>query len=200
MTRCLSEYTLLLLYTGEGTKQQWSHLRTCPLCLVCYQRLRGDMDRMERILGGPPPARRLLGQPEPVSHPWLPALATLAATLLVLLWGSLHGRHSADTILVAKTQPQQEAPSRFLGRDIAPALLSIDEEEGDGGDDEEEGDDDEGVENPKPDSAVVAIVVPVVSSAYVQAALEGGWPCEWQGTFHTTGCELPPFPLGLREQ
>ena len=153
---------------------------------------------MERILRGAPPPWNLTLQPVPLFPHWLPALAALAVTLLLLLWGSFHGRHSADTVLVAKTQPQQEAPSQFLGRDIAPALLSVDEDEGDEEDDDK-ADDDE-AENPKPDSDVVAIVVPVSSSAYVQAALEGGWPCEWQAPFHTAECELPPFPLGLGEQ
>ena len=44
--------------------------------------------------------------------------------------------------------------------------------------------------------------MPVSASeaAYVQAALEGGWPCEWQAPFHAAGCELSALPLVLGQQ
>jgi hypothetical protein len=149
------------------------------------------MERIERMLTNAPPPRHLTLQPVPLFPRWLPAVAVLAATLLLLIWGSIYGRHLVHTVLVAKTQPQPEASSWSLGRDRAPAVLSGDEDEDD---------EDEGFENPQPESNVVEILVPVSSSAYVQAALEGGWPCEWQAPFHTAGCELPRFPLVLGEQ
>jgi hypothetical protein len=42
--------------------------------------------------------------------------------------------------------------------------------------------------------------IEVSNSVYLQAALEGGWPCEWQEPFLTPACEIHPFPFLLGGQ
>jgi hypothetical protein len=197
MRRCLSESTLFFVYTGEGTEQQRAHLSLCLSCRARYERLQHDMERIERLLRLAPPSWRASLQAGPRLPRWLPPLAALAAALLLVLWSSLHGRPSADPVLVAAVPPQQAAPAQFIDRELGPSLLSVDEDDDD---DDEDDEDDEGRVMPQPESDVVAIVMPVSSSAYVQAALEGGWPCEWQAPFHAAGCELSALPLVLGQQ
>lgn len=176
MTRCLRDYTLFMLYKGDGTEQQWTHLSTCLLCTVRYQQLVRDMEKIGEILEGNPPLRSAAPQSSLFRQYWVPVVAA-CATMLLLMWGSVHWGPSSRTTLTAKTQPQPENVSEFLQDSVAPALFSLTDI-----------------------NSEVATPVRVSSSAYVQAALEGGWPCERQEPFLTPGCEIHPFPLLIREQ
>jgi len=176
MTRCLRDYTLLLLYKGDGTDQQWSHLSTCLLCTARYRQLVHDLEKIGQILASNPPPRIAAPQSSLFRQYWFPAVAALAATLL-LVWGSVHWWSSLHPSRVAKTTAQPEQVSEFLQESVVPALFAMTDI------------------NSEPTT-----LVRVSSSAYVQAALEGGWPCERQEPFLTLGCEIHPFPLLLREQ
>lgn len=176
MTRCLHDYTLLMLYKGDGTDQQWSHLSTCLLCTVRYQHLVRDLEKIEEILEVAPPLRTVVSHQRSSYQRWFPAVAALAATL-VLTWGSVRWWQSSQALIVAKAQPQPDKVSEFLQESVAPALFSVADI-----------------------NSEATTPVRVSSSAYVQAALEGGWPCERQEPFLTPGCEIHPFPLLIRGQ
>lgn len=200
MTRCLHDYTLLMLYKGDGTDQQWSHLSTCLLCTVRYQHLVRDLEKIEEILEVAPPLRTVVSHQRSSYQRWFPAVVALAATL-VLTWGSVHWWQPSQTVVVAKAQPQPDKVSEFLQESVAPALFSPDALANDNGGDEGDDDgDDDGDDSSDVESNVMKIPLPVSSSTYVQAALEGGWPCEQQGPFANINCEIHPFPFFIREQ
>jgi hypothetical protein len=75
MSRCLSEYALLMLYTGEETEQEFGHLSTCQGCSRRYQDLVRDWQRIERIFHYVPP----------LNQRWL-AQALLLREIGFLVW------------------------------------------------------------------------------------------------------------------
>src|SRR5262249_15177929 len=165
---------LLLFSAGEGTSEQRAHLATCASCATRYRQFVHDLESIERVLRetSPPP-------PAPFSRRlalrarWLPAAAALAATIMLGLGGMWLRQPSQPT--VAREIPNEDVVS-FLEDQVSPALFAT------------------------ADRQVAAIPAPVSNVVYLQAALEGGWPCEWQEPFLPPTCEIHPFPLLLGGQ
>src|SRR5262245_20620044 len=79
MSRCLTEYVLLMLYTGEGTERDFAHLSVCQGCSRRYQDLARDWRRMKQIFhyaSLPRPTMVRLGLVTPWR--WLSGVAALA--------------------------------------------------------------------------------------------------------------------------
>lgn len=88
MNQCLKDRSLLLLYEGEGTSTQRSHLAECKDCATRYQRLGRDLDAIERVLREEPPSEIVRYRPQPFTLRWLPTAAAVAM-VLALVWGSV---------------------------------------------------------------------------------------------------------------
>jgi len=173
MNACLRERTLLLLSAGEGTNEQRTHVATCAACATRYRRFVHELEGIEQTLRetSPPPA--VSPRLLPMRWRWRPVAAAFAATL-ALVWGGLWLRQpsSPPVSMAART----EDLSLLLENELAPALFAMVDVRAD----------------PMP--------IQVSNSVYLQAALEGGWPCEWQEPFLTLACEIHPFPLLLGGQ
>jgi hypothetical protein len=71
-------------------------------------------------------------------------------------------------------QARHEEVLRFLENEVSPALFAtVDVHEGE-------------------------VPTPVSNLTYVEAAVAGEWPCEQQGLFLDTTCDVYPFPLFVR--
>ncbi len=171
MNTCLRKRTLLLLSAGEGTNEQRVHVATCASCAARYRRFVRELEVIEHML-------RETSPPPAVSRRfpswrWRPVMAALAATF-VLVWGGLWLRQPFR--LPVSDEAYTEDASSFLADDLSPALFVT------------------------VDVQTTPILAPVSNSVYLQAALDGGWPCEWQEPFLTPACEIHPFPFLLGGQ
>lgn len=162
MSRCLREEALWLLAEGRGTEKERAHLGECDACTRRYRRLADDLARLGRIIrDGPPPSLRV--------HPrrargirWVPA-ALVAAAVLAVVWGGLWLREPlrfAWSVFSAETLDEGEV--RFLKEEVFPAVFAT-----------------AGI-------SLGRLPPEAPDEAYLQAALDGGWPCERHG--RTTGC------------
>ncbi len=168
MKRCLREYTLVILYIGEGTQEERTHLASCEGCSQRYQHLAQDWQRLERSLRACPPQRVWVRPSLPLTQRGLPIAAALAAMLLVV-FASIRWWQPAAPV-VATTTPQEEVMS-FVETTVVPALFA-----------------DETFPRVFPPT-------PVSNETYVQAALDGEWPCEQDTSTSTFSCGVHVFPL-----
>ena len=173
MNQHLPDEALWSLHEGEGTGAERTHLENCVACRARYQQLEHDLKVLGRVLREAPP----LPAPQPrhaLRIRWVPAVAVMALTLL-LAWGQEWVR-----VLTLPVSPQEARKNQetvhFLTRDIPMALFSTGE--------------------PTPGK----LPAHATNLAYLQAALDGGWPgepCEPSGS---TNCEPDLFSLLLEEQ
>ncbi len=173
MNACLRERTLLLLSAGEGTNEQRTHVATCAACATRYRRFVHELEGIEQTLHetSPPPA--VSPRFLPIRSNWRP-VAVVFAAILMLVWGGLWLRHPSS--LPVSMAARTEDLSQLLENELAPALFAM------------------------VDVRVAPIPTQVSNSVYLQAALDGSWPCEWQEPFLTPVCEIHPFPLLLGGQ
>ncbi|HJY83744.1 MAG TPA: hypothetical protein VKK81_21990 [Candidatus Binatia bacterium] len=173
MNTCLCNRALLLLSAGEGTSEQHAHLATCASCAAQYRRFVHDLEAIEQMLRETSPSPTVARRFFPLRLRWRPVTVAFAATL-VLVWGGLWLRQPSWPPV--SDEARIEDVSRFLADEVSPALFAT------------------------VDVRTAPIPAPVSNSVYLQAALEGGWPCEWQEPFPTPICEIHPFPLLLGGQ
>lgn len=86
MIRCLRDGTLLLLYEGEGTSTQRSHLAECEACAIRYRHLGRDLEVIGRVLREESPSKTLSHCPPSLTFRLLPTAAVLIIALM-LVWG-----------------------------------------------------------------------------------------------------------------
>ena len=175
MSRCLRDQTLLLLYEGEGTSADRDHLEVCTDCTTRYQRLGQDLKLIGQVLREPPPLRQAQDRsPQALPyrfHPlrirWMPVAAALAVTL-TSVWGGMWERSPSPPVLPAEAGSE----AVFLSlEEMAAALFSTAE------------------------VSAELVPAPVSNLAYLQAALEGEWPCGEQEPFSHSGCNNDPVAL-----
>lgn len=174
MTTCLRDRDLILLAAGENSPQQAAHVAHCLVCAERYQRFAHNLMVIEQTLRdtSPPTARVLF--PVLFSRPWLPRIAALA-TVVVLIWSGLWLWSSQrQAALVA--QYNQEKVEQFWDEVLAPALFA------------------------EPDTRIFVAQSPPSNATYLQAALDGGWPCDWQANPGLPSCAAHPFPFAFDEQ
>lgn len=88
MIRCLRDRTLLLLYDGEGTSAQRTHLTECETCAARYRQLKRDLESINHTLRElPPPKTASIGF-HPVAFRWAPTAVALTLAL-AMIWGGV---------------------------------------------------------------------------------------------------------------
>lgn len=85
MTGCLTDRALHLLYDGEGSSAERTHLKECEVCATRYRQLGQDLEAITRILRAEPPPQRVRHGFRPVAVRWLPTAAALGLALM-LMW------------------------------------------------------------------------------------------------------------------
>lgn len=173
MNICLRDRTLLLLAAGEGTGEQHAHLKTCPPCAARYQGFVRDLEAIEQVLQKTAPSPAVFSLPPFLRARWIPAAAVLTATVL-LIWGGVWLQQPSQ--LLTANEAAREEVLRFLEDEVSPALFAT------------------------VDTHVVPVPNPVSNFTYLEAALEGEWPCEQQEPFLNPTCEGHPFPLLVKGQ
>jgi hypothetical protein len=173
MNACLRKRTLLLLSAGEGTNEQRTHVATCAACATRYRRFVHELEGIEQTLREPPPPLVASRRRLPGRLSWRPVAVAFAA-ILMLVWGGLWLRQ--PSLLPVSMAARTEDLSLLLENELSPVLFAMVDVRAD----------------PMP--------IEVSNSVYLQAALEGGWPCEWQEPSLTPACEIHPFPFLLGGQ
>lgn len=167
MSRCLSEYTLVMVHTGEGTEREVDHLSICQECARRYQDLVRDWQRIEQIfhqVSPPQPTMSRLGFV--TARNWLPRVAALATALVFVFTGTFWWRPVSS---VPRDSPSREEVIEFFERTVVPTLSA---------------------------DMLFSISVPptpVSDVTYIQAALDGEWPCEEDTLSFSSTCEIHIF-------
>ena len=173
MSRHLRDEVLWALSEGTGTSADRAHVDGCPACAVRYQQLARDLKVLGQVLRESPPRQAALQPRRALQIRWAPAVAVMTATLL-FLWGQEWLR--VLTLPVSPLEARKNAETvRFLIKEIPLALFSTAEL--------------------KPGK----LPAHATNLAYLQAALDGGWPSEPCEPSRTTDCEPDPFSLFLEE-
>ena len=174
MSRHLPDEQLWLLYEGSGTRLDRAHMEECSVCAARYRQLERDLKVIRHVLQEPPPLHTAVRPRRALQIRWMPAAAVLAATLL-LAWGQEWLR--VLTLPVSPIEARENAETvRFLTQELPLALFSTAEL------------------NPSKLPAYAT------NLAYLQAALDGGWPSEPCAPSRPTDCEPDPFFLLFEEQ
>jgi hypothetical protein len=176
MSRCLREETLWLLSEGEGTSAERTHLEGCADCARRYEQLTQDLKKLGRVIQKgsflSPTAR-----PRRVrSFRWGYATAAIVA-LLVVIWGGVWLREPAQFLwsaLSAETLDGEDL--QFLQEEVFPAMFST--------------------------TGIGLGTLPghATDGAYLEAAVNGGWPCAQQESSDLSGCDTDMFSFLLDGQ
>jgi len=173
MNRHLPDEVLWSLHEGGGTSAERTHVENCVACRTRFQRLEHDLKVLRQVLREAPP----LAAPQPRRAwqiRWVPAVAVMALTL-VLAWGQEWLR-----VLTLPVSPQEARKNQetvqFLTKEIPRALFSTN------------------------DLHPGKLPAHATSLAYLQAALDGGWPSEPCEPSDSTNCEPDIFSLLLEKQ
>ena len=171
MKRHLPDEVLWSMHEGEGTSAEETHLEDCAACRARYQQLAGDLKVLRQVLREAPPLPAPLQPRRVLQIRWAPAVAVMAATLL-LVWGQEWLRVLTLPVSPLEARKNEET-LRFLTKEIPLALFSLAEL------------------NPG------KLPAHATNLAYLQAALDGGWPSEPCEPSRTTNCEPDLFSLLL---
>ena len=115
MSRCLSERTLLRLFSGGGRASQRAHLETCDRCGARYREITLDLDAVADVLRRTAPPRR---SPATVRRYWVPASAVGVAAVALLVWVEIAMWHAAT-----RMAPPQEEVTAFI-TDVSATMFS----------------------------------------------------------------------------
>jgi hypothetical protein len=174
MNRHLPDEVLWSVHEGEGTSAEQAHLENCAACRARYEQLAHDLNVLRQVLREAPPPSMPLRSRRALQIRWAPAIAVMAATLL-LAWGQEWLRVLTLPVSPLEARKNEETV-RFLTKEIPLALFSTAE--------------------PNPGK----LPAHATNLAYLQAALDGGWPSEPCDPSRTTKCEPDLFSLLLEEQ
>ncbi|MGE0683840.1 MAG: hypothetical protein AB7P69_23430 [Candidatus Binatia bacterium] len=174
MKRCLPKRALLLCAAGEGTNEQLLHVAACNSCQERYLRFIRDLETIEHVLRTTTPPRTTVATNVLRPNPWL-SLAAAAAMLVILVWGAWRFQQPSESALVSNSVKQEDIV-QFLQDEVSPAVF------------------------PMTERREFVVPAPVSDERYLEAALNDGWPCEWQDAAFTPTCEFYPFSLTFVEQ
>ena len=174
MKRHLPDEVLWSIHEGEGTNAEQRHLEDCAVCGARYRQLTRDLKVLRQVLRESPP---LLTPPQPrraLQIRWVPAVAVMAATLL-LVWGQEWLRVLTLPVPPLEARKNEETV-HFLTKEIPMALFATAE--------------------PNPGK----LPTNATNLAYLQAALDGGWPSEPCEPSRTKNCAPDLFSILFEEQ
>jgi len=170
MSRHLRDEILWLLHEGEGTSADRAHIEACPSCVARYQQLVRDLKVFRQVLRETPPPLQVAPQPRyKLQIRWVPAAAVMVATLL-LVWGQEWLRVLTLPVPPAEARRNQEI-AQFLTKELPLVLFST------------------------TDLSPGRLPARATNFAYLQAALDGGWPSEPCDPARTAECEPDLFSL-----
>lgn len=179
MKTCLSEESLLLLYEGEGSCDEQTHLAKCQICTIRYERLGKDLKLLGQVLREPPPQTVEIRERRSPMLRWVPVAMAGAAAALLLSWSL--DQVPEMTHLPVPTRPhpaptsadevQDEELARFLTKVVGPAIFST------------------------TDFVVASVPQRATNLAYLKAALDGGWPLDRCEEDRPQQCDGDPFAL-----
>ena len=176
MKTCLTKRALLLCVGGDGTDEQLDHIASCEYCRGRYLRFVRDLETIECVLGEGLPLSSATPADfgMPWRNRWLPLAAAFAATV-VLVWGIGRLQQPAAPDLVSSGEEEEDV-APLLQDDESPLLLAM------------------------ADRREFVVPASVADARYLEAALNDGWPCEWQDEFFPPTCEFYPISLAFEEQ
>jgi hypothetical protein len=183
MSPCVSEETLLAFYEGDASPETRAHLAKCQICTLRYEHLVKDLKLLGQVLRDPPPQPTQVHVQRLSARRWVPFVTASAATATLLLgyllwpdaWRPLSPLPSLRPVVVTN-EVQDEDLARFLSKVVAPAVFT------------------------KMELGARELPKHTTSLAYLQAALDGGWPQERCEGEQTQGCDNDPFALLFEEE
>ena len=173
MSRHLRDEGLWSLHEGGGTGADRTHVEQCSACAARYRQLASDLKVLGQVLREAPPLQAAPRPRRARQIRWAPAVAVMTATLL-LVWGQEWLRMLTLPVSPIEARKNEETV-RFLTKEIPLALFSTAE-----------------LDPGK-------LPAHATNLAYLQAALDSGWPSEPCEPSRTTDCESDPFSLLLEE-
>ncbi|MGE0681202.1 MAG: hypothetical protein AB7P69_09940 [Candidatus Binatia bacterium] len=175
MRRCLREEALWLVFEGSGSRVDREHVEHCEKCSTRLRQLKTDVQFLSRVLRDPPPAPAAAHTPRVLLWRWASVVAVGAAAL-ALVWNGWLTWKVRPPQPTASTMTRQAEIVEILADEVSSALFTND------------------------DLAAVEISARVSTLAYVQAALDGGWPCERRPARRGAVCAQRPFFLTAEDQ
>jgi hypothetical protein len=174
MNTCPRDRALLLLAAGEGSPHHHRHIESCQHCTERYHRFARNLTLIEKTLEETSPPITMARLPVFSRWRWQPVAAALAAASL-LIGGSwrLWTASSHPTFVASQDKEKVE---QFWEEVLAPALFA------------------------ETDTRILVTQSSPSNTAYLQAALDGGWPCEWQDNTVPPRCAAHSFPFVFDQQ
>jgi hypothetical protein len=169
MSRCLRDEGLWVLHEGGGNDAQRVHVKECVKCAARLQQLGSDLRVLSQVLREAPPIAAV-ERARRGSWRWAPLAAACAAAVFVVWNGIVIDQRPTQTTTVASAQRDQEI-IETLEHEVYDSLFT----------------------NEDIDLALMPRRVSTLT--YVQAALDGGWPCERATLFKRAACDQRPFFL-----
>jgi hypothetical protein len=173
VSRHLRDEGLWSLHEGGGTRADRTHVEQCSACAARYRQLASDLKVLGQVLREVPPLQAAPRRRRTLQIRWAPAVAVMTATLL-LVWRQEWLRTLTLPVSSIEARKNEETV-RFLTKEIPLALFSTAE-----------------LDPGK-------LPAHATNLAYLQAALDGGWPSEPCEPSRTANCEPDPFSRLLEE-
>jgi len=175
MSRCLRDEALWLVFEGAGNQRDQAHVEQCEQCSARLRQLRNEVQLLSQVLREAPPVPTKVDVQHAFPWRWVSVVAT-GATALLLVWSGFLTRDSRSPQSPASDAARQEEIVKVLENEVYDALFTNGE------------------------LPAVELASRVSTLAYVQAALDGRWPCERRRAPSRTVCDQQPFFLGGEDQ
>jgi hypothetical protein len=175
MSLCLREEALWLVFEGAGSRLDREHVEQCEKCSARLRQLKSDVQLLSWVLRDPPPAPATAHTPRVLRWRWVSVIAVGAAAL-AFVWNGWLTREVRPPQPTASTVTRQEEIAEILADEVSSALFTND------------------------DLPAVEVSTRVSTLVYVQAALDGGWPCERRQARRRAVCDQRPFFLTAEDQ
>jgi hypothetical protein len=174
MSQCLQDETLWLLSEGGGNEETRAHVANCAQCAARLQQLTSDLQVLSHVLQEAPPQVAVKRPRRAWAWRWI-SLATACAATLALVWSLDPLREPVPQRTSAASTMQNEEMANVLEQEVYSALFT-----------------DDGLEVTEFPSSLSTLT-------YVQAALDGNWPCERSQLLQRATCDQRPFFLAVED-
>ena len=175
MSRCLREEALWAVLEGGGSRVDREHVEHCEKCSARLRQLNSDVQLLSRVLRETPPIQAKIVAFRGFPWRWASA-AAVSVAVLAFVWNGLFMRELRPPQPPAPIVMHQEETVEILADEVSSALFMND------------------------DLATVEFSTRVSTLAYVQAALDGDWPCERHPAQRRVVCDQRPFFLTAEDQ
>lgn len=175
MNRCLRDEELWLLHERSGSDVHRTHVAECAKCSARLRELGEDLRVLSRVLREAPPDPAPARWRSLPSWRWIP-VATACAAAIFVLWSGVPTKEPPRQRTTASSLVREKEILDILEHDVYTALFTDE------------------------DLGLVDAPARVSTLAYVQAALDGGWPCERAGFRKQKVCEQRPIFLTIENR